>query len=55
MDFGIKGRKAIVCAGSKGLGRACAEALAAEGVDIVLNGRRCHSDGVSGYGHAGGG
>lgn len=39
MDFGIKGRKAIVCAGSKGLGRACAEALAAEGVDIVLNGR----------------
>ena len=39
MDFGIKGRKAIVCAGSKGLGRACAEALAGEGVDIVLNGR----------------
>lgn len=39
MDLGIKGRKAIVCAGSKGLGRACAEALAAEGVEIFLNGR----------------
>jgi len=39
MDLGIKGRTAIVCAASKGLGRACAEALAAEGVDIVLNAR----------------
>jgi len=39
MDLGIKGRTAIVCAGSKGLGRACAEALAAEGVAIVLNAR----------------
>ena len=39
MDLGIRGRKAIVCAGSKGLGRACAEALAAEGVEIVLNAR----------------
>jgi 3-oxoacyl-[acyl-carrier protein] reductase len=36
MDFGIKGRKAIVCAASKGLGRGTAEALAAEGVDLVL-------------------
>ena len=39
MDLGIKGRIALVCAGSKGLGRACAEALAAEGVGIFLNGR----------------
>ncbi|MFC3678000.1 SDR family oxidoreductase [Ferrovibrio xuzhouensis] len=39
MDLGITGRKAIVCAASKGLGRACAEALAAEGVEIVLNAR----------------
>lgn len=43
MDLGIKGRTAIVCAGSKGLGRACAEALAAEGVDIVLNGRNAET------------
>ena len=39
MDLGIKGRKAIVCASSKGLGRACAFALAEAGVDVVLNGR----------------
>src|SRR5471030_1766103 len=39
MDLGLKGRTAIVCAASKGLGRACAEALAAEGVDLVLNAR----------------
>ncbi|MBC6440360.1 MAG: SDR family oxidoreductase [Rhodospirillales bacterium] len=39
MDMGIRGRKAIVCASSKGLGRACAEALAAEGCDVVINGR----------------
>ena len=38
MDLGIAGRKAIVCASSRGLGRACAEALAAEGVSVVLNG-----------------
>ncbi|HRJ68518.1 MAG TPA: SDR family oxidoreductase [Beijerinckiaceae bacterium] len=36
MDLGLKGRKAIVCAASKGLGRGCAEALAAEGVDLVI-------------------
>jgi 3-oxoacyl-[acyl-carrier protein] reductase len=36
MDLGIRGRKAIVCAASKGLGRGCAEALAAEGVDLVI-------------------
>jgi 3-oxoacyl-[acyl-carrier protein] reductase len=39
MDLGISGRRAIVCASSRGLGRACARALAAEGVEIVLNGR----------------
>jgi len=39
MDLGIKERTALVCASSKGLGRGCAEALAAEGVDLVLNAR----------------
>ena len=39
MDLGIKGRTAIVCAGSRGLGRGCAEALAGEGVNLVVNGR----------------
>lgn len=39
MDFGIKGKRALVCASSKGLGRGCAEALAGEGVDLVLNAR----------------
>jgi 3-oxoacyl-[acyl-carrier protein] reductase len=39
MDLGITGRKAIVCASSKGLGRACAVALAEAGCEIVLNGR----------------
>ena len=38
MDLGIKGRKAIICASSRGLGKACALALAKEGVDIVING-----------------
>ena len=36
MDLGIKGKKAIVCAASKGLGRGVAEALAADGVDLVI-------------------
>jgi 3-oxoacyl-[acyl-carrier protein] reductase len=39
MDLGIKGRTAIVCGASKGLGRACAEALAAEGVNLVVTAR----------------
>lgn len=39
MDLGIAGRSAIVCGSSRGLGRACAEALAAEGVHVVVNGR----------------
>ena len=36
MDLGIRGRKGIVCAASKGLGRGCAEALAGAGVDLVI-------------------
>lgn len=39
MDLGIAGRRAIVCAGSKGLGKGCAMALAREGVELVLNAR----------------
>ncbi len=40
MDLGIKGKRAIVCASSQGLGKGCAMALAEAGVDLVLNGRR---------------
>jgi 3-oxoacyl-[acyl-carrier protein] reductase len=36
MDLGIRGKHALVCGASKGLGRGCAEALAAEGVQITL-------------------
>lgn len=36
MKLGIEGRKALVCASSKGLGKACAAALAAEGVEVTL-------------------
>ena len=39
MDLGISGRKALLCASSSGLGLACAKALAAEGVNVVINGR----------------
>ena len=39
MDMGIAGKTALVCASSKGLGRGCAEALAAEGVHLVMNAR----------------
>jgi 3-oxoacyl-[acyl-carrier protein] reductase len=39
MDLGLTGRKAIICAASKGLGYACALALAREGVDLVITGR----------------
>lgn len=39
MDLGISGRRAIVCASSKGLGRACAVALASEGVHVTLTAR----------------
>lgn len=39
MDLGLKGKTAIVCAASSGLGRACAMALAGEGANLVINGR----------------
>jgi 3-oxoacyl-[acyl-carrier protein] reductase len=39
MDLGIAGRKAIVCASSRGLGRACAWKLAEAGCEVVVNGR----------------
>ncbi len=39
MDLGLEGRKAIVCASSRGLGKGCATALAEAGVSLVLNGR----------------
>src|ERR1700730_4044095 len=44
MDLGIKGRKAIVCASSKGLGKVCAKALAREGCAAFVNAR--HAGGV---------
>jgi 3-oxoacyl-[acyl-carrier protein] reductase len=39
MDLGIAGRKAIVCASSRGLGYACAKQLAEAGCEVVINGR----------------
>ena len=39
MDTGLKGKRALVCAASKGLGRACAMALAMEGVDVTITAR----------------
>ncbi|MEM8589524.1 MAG: SDR family oxidoreductase [Pseudomonadota bacterium] len=39
MDFGLTGKRALVCAASKGLGRACALALAEEGVDVTITAR----------------
>lgn len=39
MDLGLKGKKAIICASSRGLGFACASALAREGADVVISGR----------------
>ena len=39
MDLGIEGRKAIVCASSRGLGKGCAMALARAGCEVVVNGR----------------
>ncbi|MCH2068262.1 MAG: SDR family oxidoreductase [Shimia sp.] len=39
MELGIKGKRALVCASSKGLGLGCARALAAEGVDLIMNAR----------------
>lgn len=39
MDLGIKGKRAVICASSKGLGLGCARALAEAGVDLVMNAR----------------
>ena len=39
MDLGIKGKRGLVCASSKGLGLGCARALAEAGVDLVMNAR----------------
>ncbi|OLL32320.1 3-oxoacyl-ACP reductase [Burkholderia sp. SRS-W-2-2016] len=39
MDLGIAGKKALVCASSRGLGLACATALAREGCEVYINGR----------------
>lgn len=39
MDLGLKGRTALVCASTRGLGHACAEALAREGATVFINGR----------------
>src|SRR3970040_2285418 len=39
MDLGIKGRNALVCAASKGLGKGCAMSLAREGVNLVITAR----------------
>ncbi|HYC65431.1 MAG TPA: 3-oxoacyl-ACP reductase, partial [Reyranellaceae bacterium] len=36
MDLGLRGRKAIVCAASRGLGKAAAASLAREGVDLTI-------------------
>ena len=48
MDLGIAGRKAIVCASSRGLGRACAHRLAEAGCEVVVNGRdRARTEGTA--------
>ena len=39
MDLGIRGRTALVCAASKGLGKGCAQSLAKEGVNLVITAR----------------
>ena len=39
MDLGLKGKKALVCGGSRGLGYACAEALSREGAELMILGR----------------
>ncbi len=43
MDLGIAAKKALVCASSRGLGKACATALAREGCDVYINGRTLES------------
>ena len=48
MDLGLKGKRAIVCAASKGLGKACAMALAHEGVHVTINARTAETLGATG-------
>lgn len=53
MNLGLKGRGALVCGSSQGLGRAIAEALASEGAHVVVNGRNAEKleavrDGIAG-------
>ena len=43
MDLGLKGKVAMAAASSQGIGRAVAEALAAEGADLVICARRSGS------------
>ena len=43
MDLGISGRKALLCASSRGLGKACATSLAQAGCDVTINGRTADS------------
>lgn len=40
MELGISGRRALICGASRGLGFGCADALAAAGVEVVINARR---------------
>ncbi len=47
MDLGIRGKRALVTAASKGLGRACAAALAEAGVDLVINARGAEALGAT--------
>src|SRR4030095_10975415 len=48
MDLGIKGKNAIVCAASKGLGKGCAMSLAREGVNVTMNARTKDALGAAG-------
>jgi 3-oxoacyl-[acyl-carrier protein] reductase len=43
LDLGLSGKTALICASSRGLGRACARALALEGCHVVINGRSAES------------
>ena len=47
MDLGIRGKRALVCASSKGLGRGCAGALAEAGADLVMNARGAEALGAT--------
>jgi len=49
MEYGISGRKAIVCASSRGLGKGCAIALASEGVQLTINGRNSETLAAAAY------